>query len=164
MNSHASVVPAGSLRTAGTLPARPVRPLVPWAVVGILLILVVLVGTQAITSLLRASNQTITVSEPQAGSSVALQVGDTLEVSLESNPTTGYSWSVVQADPAILQSAGDPVFQPSSGLMGAGGTVTHRFTTVGAGETTLKLIYARLFEPKFAPLKTYTVTVVVANR
>jgi inhibitor of cysteine peptidase len=133
-------------------------------VAGILLILVVLVGTQVITSLLRASNQTFTVSEPQAGSRVALQVGDTLQVTLDSNPTTGYSWNLVAADPAILQPAGAPVFQPSSGLMGAGGTTTYRFTTVGTDETTLKLIYARVFEPKFAPLKTYSVTVAVTNR
>jgi inhibitor of cysteine peptidase len=164
MNSHSNVAPAGAIRVVPGLPSRPIHPAIPWALVGILLILVVLVGTQAITSLLRAGPQTVTVREPQAGSQVTLRTGDTLQVALEANPTTGYTWVVAQADPAILQLAGDPEFQPASELMGAGGTTTYRFTTVGAGETTLQLVYARVVEPTFAPLKTYTVAVAVTSR
>jgi len=91
--------------------------------------------------------------------------GQTLVVTLASNPTTGYSWQVAEADKALLRQVGDAEFKSSASsnppLVGAGGTETFRFETNGAGTTTLKLVYRRSWETSVPPIKTFTVQVVV---
>jgi len=91
--------------------------------------------------------------------------GQTLVVTLASNPTTGYSWQVAEADKAVLRQVGDAEFKSSAPsnppLVGASGTETFRFETIGAGTTTLKMIYRRSWEKDVPPIKTFTVQVVV---
>ena len=91
--------------------------------------------------------------------------GQELVVALASNPTTGYRWEVAEADEAILRQIGDAEFKSSASgnppLVGAGGTETFRFETIGAGTTTLKMIYRRSWEKDVPPIKTFTVQVVV---
>jgi inhibitor of cysteine peptidase len=84
-------------------------------------------------------------------------------VTLESNPTTGYSWQVMEIDNAILVQEGDPEYKQASGtsgLVGAGGTETFRFKAVGTGETTLSLGYARPWE-SVPPIQSFTIQVSV---
>jgi inhibitor of cysteine peptidase len=108
--------------------------------------------------------KTITLSEPQAGSQAVLQVGDTLQVNLEGNPSTGYTWSVESLDVSVLTLAGEPEFHPASGALGASGTLTYRFEAVGAGQTTLNMIYSRPFEKSVPSLKTFAASVVVTSQ
>jgi inhibitor of cysteine peptidase len=108
--------------------------------------------------------KTVTLSEPQAGSQAVLQVGDMLHVNLEGNPSTGYTWSVEALDAAVLKMAGEPEFHPASSALGAGGTFTYRFEAVGAGQTTLKMIYSRPFEKGLPPLKTFASSVLVTSQ
>lgn len=109
--------------------------------------------------LFRQAPPTREIGVAQAGTAVALQVGERLAVALEGNPTTGYTWSVAAADPAILKQLGEPEFQPASSALGAGGMQTIRFAATGVGTTPLKLIYARPFEPDTPPLATFEVQV-----
>jgi len=108
--------------------------------------------------------KTITLGEPQAGSQAVLQVGDTLQVNLEGNPSTGYTWSVESLDVSVLKLAGEPEFHPASGALGASGTVTYRFEAVGAGQTTLKMIYSRSFEKSVPPQRTFAASVLVTSQ
>jgi inhibitor of cysteine peptidase len=98
------------------------------------------------------------------GSQVELNTGQVLEVTLESNPTTGYSWEVTEVDEAVLTQIGEVEFQeaPAEGepLVGGGGTETLRFASA-TGETTLTLVYHRPWEKDVEPLETFTVQVVV---
>ena len=91
--------------------------------------------------------------------------GQTLVVTLASNPTTGHSWQVAEADKAVLRQVGDAEFKSSASsnppLVGAGGTETFHFETIGAGTTTLKMIYRRSWEKDVPPIKTFTVQDVV---
>ncbi|HEX2914396.1 MAG TPA: protease inhibitor I42 family protein [Chloroflexia bacterium] len=105
--------------------------------------------------------KTVEIDQSHAGSTVLLQLKDQLQISLEGNPTTGYTWEVAQIDNKILKLNGEPEFQPANALAGSGGKMILNFDTVGAGTTTLKLIYHRVFEPNVAPLNTYQVTVTV---
>jgi inhibitor of cysteine peptidase len=107
--------------------------------------------------------QTVALGEAQSGAQVALQVGDTLEISLESNPSTGYRWSRAPLDGAALQPLGDAEFRPGGAALGAAGTETYRFAAVETGRATLSLIYSRPFEPDVAPIKTFTLDVRVAK-
>ena len=104
------------------------------------------------------------LTESQDGSTLSLKPGDGFTVKLPSNPTTGYSWQVLEIDSGILEMVGEPVFQPDSneqGLVGAGGTETLHFEAKRSGESSLSLGYARPWEADEPPLKTFTIHLVV---
>ena len=96
------------------------------------------------------------------GKPVVLQVGESLAITLDSNPSTGYSWQLPNLKRAILQPQGEPQYTPPAQPMpGAGGQHTFQFVAVGAGRSTLTLVYKRSFEPNVAPVQTFTVHVTV---
>ena len=89
------------------------------------------------------------VTDADNGKQIAVQSGQFVTVTLDSNPTTGYSWQVMEIDNAVLLQDGDPEYKQSpgsEGLVGTGGTETFRFKAVGTGETTLGLGYMRPWE------------------
>jgi inhibitor of cysteine peptidase len=106
----------------------------------------------------------VVLSEADSGSQVKLSPGQTLEVTLESNPTTGYGWEVSEVDGAVLAQVGEAEFQQASTegkeLVGVGGTETFRFNAAN-GETTLSLVYRRSWEKGVEPAKTFVVQIVV---
>jgi inhibitor of cysteine peptidase len=95
------------------------------------------------------------------GREIILQKGQTLTIKLEGNPTTGYSWEVVESEGAILQQVGEPEFEAESDLLGAPGTHILHFNAVGTGQMELKLVYQRPWETDVEPLETFTVHVTV---
>ena len=95
------------------------------------------------------------------GRSIELQVGQVLAFTLNANPSTGYSWEMTKLDQKILQQLGEAEFTPDSALPGAGGKQIFRFKAVSAGQTALTLIYHRSWEKDVAPLKTFSLQVVV---
>jgi inhibitor of cysteine peptidase len=78
-------------------------------------------------------------------SEVSLDVGDQLEVSLEANPTTGYSWELAPI-PEGLELVSNEFEEPGGSLVGAPGTQLFVFDAVGAGSGTLRFEYVRVFE------------------
>jgi inhibitor of cysteine peptidase len=103
--------------------------------------------------------KTIRVNEENDQGSVALRIGDTLEVELAGNPTTGYQWEVVAGEGEMLKSMGEAEFIQGTQVVGAGGTFRFQFEAVLAGETNLKLEYKRPFEQDVAPLNTFSIQV-----
>jgi inhibitor of cysteine peptidase len=124
-------------------------------------LMITLIAALPLSACGSSAAKSVTVGEQDANSTVSLRVGDTLEVVLEGNPTTGYQWEKESGDEAILKQAGDLEFKPDSDLPGSGGKVTLRFEAVGTGQTVLRLIYHRSFEPDVPPLETFEVTVTV---
>lgn len=112
----------------------------------------------------RGGEQAIILDAEDNGSQVELNQGQVLEVTLASNPTTGYSWEVSEVDEAVLSQMGEAEFResPKEGeqMVGVGGTETFRFASA-TGETTLTLVYHRPWEKDVEPLETFTVQVVV---
>jgi inhibitor of cysteine peptidase len=103
------------------------------------------------------------LTDADNGKQITLKPGDILTLTLESNPTTGYSWQVMEIDNAVLVLDGDPEYKRSSGsegLVGAGGTETFRFKVVGAGEASLGMGYMRPWE-SVPPVETFEVRVVI---
>ncbi|KAK7197061.1 inhibitor of cysteine peptidase [Novymonas esmeraldas] len=85
--------------------------------------------------------------------SVAAQVGNKVEIHLNGNPTTGYSWT--RAGFEGKESLNDEHLDvtstyaqapASAGLLGAGGSYTISVTPKKAGKHTVELVYARSFE------------------
>jgi len=96
------------------------------------------------------------------GSQVELNTGQTLVISLEGNPTTGYTWEVAELDEAVLKQVGEVEFeQEDTGDVGVGGVQILRFESVSTGQTDLELVYHRSWEEDEEPLKTFSVQVVV---
>lgn len=75
---------------------------------------------------------------------VALEAGDTLEVTLESDASTGFRWIVSEApDATVLRLSGQQVLAPPP-VPGTPTEQTLRFDAVAAGSTDVKFAYARV--------------------
>ncbi len=103
------------------------------------------------------------LSETDEGSTVQLKLGETLMVTLEGNPSTGYSWEVVPAEQAVVAPQGEPEFKAESDLLGASGKISLTFKVVAEGQQMLTLAYRRPFEKDVAPEKTVTFALVVGD-
>jgi len=99
------------------------------------------------------------------GNTITLKSGQTLVLTLESNPSTGYSWELGEFDEAVLELTSS-IYLPneqSSGKVGGGGEETWYFEAQSSGDTTLHLEYARSWEKGAEPAKTLTVQIVVQS-
>ncbi len=106
--------------------------------------------------------QEVKASIDDAGREKQLKKGQALVVTLEGNPTTGYSWEVAEPlDEQVLRQAGEAEFKQESDALGAGGVQILRFEAMNAGQTTLKLVYHRPWEKDVEPLETYSIQIVV---
>jgi inhibitor of cysteine peptidase len=85
--------------------------------------------------------------------------GEFLIVTLEGNPTTGYTWEVEELNEQVLQQVGDIVSVPESDLMGAPSMQIATFEVVGAGNATIKMVYHRPRETDVEPVDTFTLNV-----
>ncbi len=100
----------------------------------------------------------VAIDDSWNGREVTLAEGDTLEVTLPENPTTGFQWS--------LESNGQPVcslvdssFEPSGGPPGAGGRHRWRFAAVRPGQAHVALAYGRPWAQAQRPSRTFAITV-----
>jgi inhibitor of cysteine peptidase len=103
------------------------------------------------------------ITNADNGKQISVKSGDVVTITLESNPTTGYSWQVMEIDHAILVQDGDPEYKQASGsegLVGAGGTETFHFRAIGSGTTTLNMGYMRPWE-SVPPIETFEIQVSV---
>jgi inhibitor of cysteine peptidase len=99
------------------------------------------------------------------GSRVEVEQGEVLAITLESNPSTGFSWEIDELDGSVLQQVGEPLFKLNDAEdpppPGTGGWTTYRFEAKASGETDLKLIYHQPWEGGEEPISTFAVHVVV---
>lgn len=110
------------------------------------------------------------VIAPADGGTAVLAPGSTLELSLDANPTTGFSWQLDEL-PTGLALVGEPTYValndvPGGTLRtGAGGTQRWRFKADDGeqGDGTLRLSYRRPWEKDVAPAKTYTANVQIKS-
>lgn len=87
-----------------------------------------------------AGPATVTVTVADRARPISLKRGDTLEVRLESNPDSGYSWSVLPMSHPVLEERGKR-FQPAGA--GTRGMDLWRFEAVRQGKQRLRMRYAR---------------------
>jgi inhibitor of cysteine peptidase len=130
-------------------------------------VLLLIVALVAITSTgcgasAQAAAGPLRLGEADNGKACTVNVGDTIEVVVPGNMTTGFSWAAALAekDAAFIQLVGEPTYATGSTLVGSGGTFTFTFKAVANGEALLKLVYARLWE-NMAPEKTFSATITV---
>ena len=106
-----------------------------------------------------------TVSAADSGSTIEMAVGETLNVTLESNPTTGFSWALAaNSDEGVLQEVDHEYVADEAGetpMVGAGGVENWTFKALAKGETTISMEYSRPWEGGEKAAQTFELTVVV---
>lgn len=105
-----------------------------------------------------------TLTEYNNGDSINLKINDTVEINLESNPTTGYSWFLSDKTNESIVSLVDSEYIESGKdeeLVGAGGHETFTFKAVSKGETSIILNYERPWGEDIELLETFEVTISV---
>lgn len=103
------------------------------------------------------------LTEDDSGSQVQMRCGDTLEIALSGNPTTGFQWQVERYPSEILTLLHEVSSKPDDAGIGTGGTFIFVFAARGEGEARLQMVYRRPFEAKRKPLRTFEATVVVRD-
>jgi inhibitor of cysteine peptidase len=93
---------------------------------------------------------------------ISIKKGGVLEISIESNPTTGYLWSLEGfSGTDVLASMGKYKYVRLSDRLGAGGKQIYSFKAVKKGNARLIFEYRREWEKKDNPEKRYTAKVTV---
>jgi len=85
------------------------------------------------------------LNEKHITRSLTLHVGDTLQVSLGSNPSTGFSWmqEMQITNPAVLTQTGHEVLAPSTDRPGAAASEVWALQVLATGTTTVSNSYGR---------------------
>jgi len=126
-----------------------------------------LFGLAFILILLTACAETPTVIDLDAannGASLETTTGQTINITLDSNITTGYKWNLVtEPDAKVLKLLSSQYVEPGASnppVVGAGGKEIWKFQTTGRGTASLKLAYFRPFDPGQVA-KEFSVTFIV---
>jgi len=101
--------------------------------------------------------------EDQSDCPQQLHVGQQLIVSLPSNPTTGYRWSIQDSAGGVLRSLGPEVYTSSDNgqLLGSGGQSTWRFQVFAPGSARLRLTSQQPWEPEAEPAQVFDCPITV---
>jgi len=102
----------------------------------------------------------INVNESDNGDVLYLRKGQTLELSLNENSSTGYSWEYKSMlDTNVLKETGSWAEYPENSLPGAPGKRYWTYRALNAGNTTIDLWYIRAWLSEPVPAKTFTLEV-----
>ena len=117
-------------------------------------------GTVAAASADNSGPRVVNVSE--SGKQIELSPGDSLVVTLDSNPSTGFAWSISGiTDEGVIDDVNNEFKGADTGMMGAGGQEVWTFEAGDKGTSTIEMQYSRPWETGIEPAATFNVTVVV---
>jgi predicted secreted protein len=121
------------------------------------------VGTLILFVLLGAcSGQgAVTLTAADSGTEVDLESGGTLEVTLESNATTGYQWVIAEGSLDYLSLIEERYEEPDTDLVGAPGEQVFVFDVSGQGAGILRLEYVRPFDDPIIPERVVEYIVII---
>ncbi len=106
----------------------------------------------------------VRLNDGDNGKTVKVAVGGTVTLTLESNPTTGFSWTGTdKADKDILKLERNDYKQNASpaGMVGVGGRTTIVYRALKKGKAKIDLTYMQPWEPNSEFNTNYSVTVEV---
>ena len=85
------------------------------------------------------------LNQKQISRSTTLAVGDFLQASLGSNPSTGFTWTekLLISDPKVLTQTGHEVIAPKQDQPGASGSEVWMVQTTAPGNSTVSTTYGR---------------------
>jgi inhibitor of cysteine peptidase len=83
----------------------------------------------------------VAVTLKKTTASIALKKGQSLDIALPANPSTGYLWTTIGGQGDILLASGEGAFKADSDLIGAAGVYTLHFKARESGSEILVLGY-----------------------
>jgi len=127
-----------------------------------LLLVAVIVGVTVASA---GGGDVTNVDASYAGQEVEVTAGESLVLALESNPTTGFQWVLVEnSDQTALQHAGHkyvPYENTDPPLPGVGGKELWTFKALKKGTSTISMEYSQPWEGGEKAAETFVLTVLV---
>ena len=102
---------------------------------------------------------TIQVNMHDGNETFKATAGDTVQLTLPAQPSTGYKWVIEKPQPNVLKQVGKPQFTPNSETMGAKGKMLWTFSVVGAGRAPVRLLLEGPNAGSTGPAKDFEFTV-----
>ena len=119
-----------------------------------------IVGTIAAVS--ANTNGTLALNAADSGKQITVNAGDSFTLTLDSNVTTGFSWSNASiSNASVLQETSHEYITPPTPRIGQGGHEKWTFKALAEGTNTISMNYSRSWETGVAPAATFNVTIVV---
>jgi len=88
------------------------------------------------------------------GGTFHVTVGEEFKITLDSNATTGFQWSLaVPVDESVVKLVSNAYEAPQTALVGAGGKEVWTFRAVGRGRTEIRMKYSRSWEKGTVPAR-----------
>lgn len=99
-----------------------------------------------------------------APKTIQTRVGQSFQVTLRSNPTTGYQWKLAEKpDSKVVVCDGNRYEAPPvSNRVGVGGREVWAFKAAGEGTANIRMDYVRPWETNVPPVLTTNIAVVVS--
>lgn len=108
--------------------------------------------------------EAVIVGKSECGSNVILASGDSLEVTLAGNITTGFQWDIEGPIPGIIKQDAKPSYTSDSSLAGSGGVFRFSFKAADEGEESLTMVYKRSWEQGLPPADKCSFRITVKKR
>jgi len=108
------------------------------------------------------TNAILALNAADSGKQITANAGDSFTITLDSNPSTGFSWSISAiTDESVIDDVSNEFKGADTGMVGAGGQEVWTFKAVDKGSSTIEMKYSRPWEQGVEPAATFNVTVVV---
>ena len=108
------------------------------------------------------TNATLALTAADSGKQITVKDGTSFTVTLDSNPSTGFAWSVSGiTDETVIDDVSNEFKGADTGMVGAGGQEVWTFEAGDKGTSTIEMQYSRPWETGIEPAATFNVTVVV---
>jgi inhibitor of cysteine peptidase len=95
----------------------------------------------------------------QTGELAKLRKGESLEISLPENPSTGFRWNITATGEPVCTMTSEE-FYPGA-RVGGQGNHSWRFQTVQGGKSEIRLVLRRSWETPGEPAQSFTLLVIV---
>ena len=106
-----------------------------------------------------------TISRPftafDAQQSITIAPNRVFHIELQSNPTTGYEWSLAMEPEDIVSFKSKKYTSDASGRVGVGGTMSWALSSKKVGQTTLTFVYHRPWEKDAKPTRKVKFDIIV---
>ena len=104
----------------------------------------------------------VSVDGSHSGQEVQLAVGGSLELTLESNATTGFEWELMSiSDEAVLKQKAQKYEAPETQMAGAPGKEIWTFEALKKGKATISMEYSQPWDGGTKAAETFNLVVVV---
>jgi len=101
------------------------------------------------------------LTERNAGETIALSLGDMVNVRLAENPTTGSTWTTPQFDNVCLTLDDDRYVTRAQDTIGGGGVREFAFRALRVGQTQVRTVLKRPWEDDAQAQSAFVLTVIV---